>query len=179
MVCRIDKRSFLAKAVCAFGRCVNLSLSFSRARLTKASLRGLRHWLAGPWCRLASRHRKRSKRFWRERGSDCAFWSGSLYRFVQPSRTARCSDPAGQSPLPEKIRTILEAARWRPCFLVGLAQLLRTTFSDCQMLRPSRTVAATAKDPHDLGGSTVATALFGRARFVASRDLLGLPDAQA
>ena len=103
MGCRIGKRSFLAKAVCAFGRCVNLSPSFSRARLMKASLRRFRHWLAGPGCRLASRHRKRSKRFWRERGGDCAFWSGPLYRFVQPSQTARYSGPAGQSPLPEKM----------------------------------------------------------------------------
>src|SRR6201993_819447 len=55
----------------------------------------------------------------------------------------------------KKIRTILEAARWRLRFLVGLAQPLRATFSDCQMLRPSRTVAATGKRsarfwrPHD------------------------------
>jgi len=49
--------------------------------------------------------------------------------------------------LPEKIRTILEAARWRLRFLVGLALSLRTTFPDCQILRPSRTVAATGKRP--------------------------------
>jgi len=55
---------------------------------------------------------------------------------VQPSRTAKYSGLAGQSPLPEK-------------------------------------------DPRDFGGHTLATALFGRARSVASRDLLGLPDAQA
>src|SRR5260221_443745 len=35
------------------------------------------------------------------------------------------------------------------------------------------------KDPRDFGGHTMATALFGWARSVASRDLLGLPDAQA
>src|SRR5260221_11781392 len=123
MVCRIDKRSFLAKAVCAFGRCVNLSLSFSRARLTKASLRGLRHWLAGPWCRLASRHRKRSKRFWRECGSDCAFWSGSLYRFEQPARTGKYSELAGQSPLPEIILSDLAAHTGVQLFLVRPASL--------------------------------------------------------
>ena len=35
-------------------------------------------------------------------GDDCALWLGSLSRFVQPSRTARYSGLAGQSPLPEK-----------------------------------------------------------------------------
>src|SRR5260221_7648493 len=116
----------------------------------------------------------------------------------------------------------LEATRWRLRFLVGLAQWLRLTVKDCQILRPGRTVAATGKrfarywrphagdcafwlglsrfvqpsrtakysalagqsplpekNPPDFGGHTLATALFGRARSVASRDLLGLPDAQA
>src|ERR1700758_2838715 len=76
---------------------------------------------------------KRSARFWRPHDGDCAFWSGSLSRFARPSRTARCSGLAGQSPLPEK-------------------------------------------DPHDFGGRTMATALFGRARSVASYNFLGLPD---
>jgi hypothetical protein len=40
--------------------------------------------------------------------------------------------------------------------LVGLAQSLRLTFPDCQILRPNRTVANTGKDPRDLGGSTMA-----------------------
>src|SRR5260221_6536746 len=79
---------------------------------------------------------KRFARYWRQHAGDCAFWLGSLSRFVQPSRTAKYSGLAGQSPLPEK-------------------------------------------DPRDFGGHTMATALFGRARSVASRDLLGLPDAQA
>jgi hypothetical protein len=79
----------------------------------------------------------------------------------------------------KKIRTILEATRWRLRLLVGLAQLLRVTFPDCRMLRPSRTVGATGKDPHDSGGRTMATAPFGRARSGASYNFLGLPDAQA
>jgi hypothetical protein len=33
---------------------------------------------------------------------DCAFWSGSVCCFVQPSRTARYSGLAGQPSLPEK-----------------------------------------------------------------------------
>src|SRR5260221_6536745 len=55
----------------------------------------------------------------------------------------------------KKIRAILEATRWRLRFLAALAQSLRATFSDCQMLRPGRTVAATGKRstrlwmPHD------------------------------
>src|SRR5260221_13278754 len=72
---------------------------------------------------------------WRQHAGDCAFWLG-LSRFVQPSRTAKYSGLAGQSPLPEK-------------------------------------------DPRDFGGHTLATALIGRARSVPSRDLLGLPHAQA
>jgi hypothetical protein len=56
--------------------------------------------------------------------------------------------------LPEKIQTILEAARWRLRFLVGLSLSLRATFPDCQILRPSRTVAATGKKPlATMGGS--------------------------
>jgi hypothetical protein len=62
----------------------------------------LRHRLAEPWWRLASRYRKRSARFWRPHDGDCAFWSGSLCCFARPSRTARYSGLAGQSPLPEK-----------------------------------------------------------------------------
>jgi hypothetical protein len=77
------------------------------------------------------------------------------------------------------IRAILEATRWRLRLVVGLAQWLRVTVKDCQILRPSRTVAATGKDPHDIGGSTMATALFGWARSVASCNLLRTPDAQA
>src|SRR5260221_12705139 len=41
--------------------------------------------------------------------------------------------------------TQLEATRWRLRFLVGLAQWLRVTLKDCQILRPGRTVAATGK----------------------------------
>jgi hypothetical protein len=73
----------------------------------------------------------------------------------------------------EKIRTILEAARWRPRFLVGLAQWLRVTLKDCQILRPGRTVAATGKDPHDFAGSTLATAVYGRGKSLSSCQYLG------
>jgi hypothetical protein len=45
----------------------------------------------------------------------------------------------------KRIRTILEATRWRLGLLVGLAQLLRATSPDCQMLNTSRAVAATGK----------------------------------
>jgi hypothetical protein len=72
---------------------------------------------------------KRSARFWRQHAGDCAFWLGSLSGFVQPSRTARYSGLAGQSPLPEKIRTILQAARWRLRFY-GRGKSL----SSCQYL---------------------------------------------
>src|SRR5260221_12719214 len=51
----------------------------------------------------------------------------------------------GQSPLTKKAATDLEATRWRLRFLVGLAQWLRLTVKDCQILRPGRTVAATGK----------------------------------
>jgi len=104
------------------------------------------------------------------------------------------------------------ATRWRLRLLVGLAQSLRATFPDCQILRPSRTVAATGNrsarfwrqhdgdcglwsgqvsdfvpmlrthhtmgvlgqsplpetDPHDFGGSTMATAVYGRGKSAAS-----------
>jgi hypothetical protein len=124
-----------------FGGSAVATALFGRARsIASCNLPGLPDTQTQPDSR---RYRKRSARFWRQHGGDCAFWSGSLSCFVQPSRTARCSGLAGQSPLPEKIRTILEATRWRLRFLVGLALLLRATFSDCQMLRPSRTVAAT------------------------------------
>src|SRR5260221_366342 len=77
------------------------------------------------------------------------------------------------------MRTILEATRWRLRLVVGLAQWLRVTVKDCQILRPGRTVAATGKESHHFAGHTMATALFGWARSVASCDLLGLPNAQA
>jgi hypothetical protein len=56
---------------------------------------------------------------------DCALWLGSLSRFVQPSRTARYSGLAGQSPLPEKDPHDLEGTRWRLRLLVGASQRLR------------------------------------------------------
>src|SRR5258707_3154446 len=52
-------------------------------------------------------------------GDDCALWLGSLSRFVQPSRTARYSGLAGQSPLPEKDPHDLEGTRWRLRLLAG------------------------------------------------------------
>jgi hypothetical protein len=42
-----------------------------------------------------------------------------------------------------KICTELVAPRWRLRFLVGVDQLLREIFPDCQTIRPSWTVAAT------------------------------------
>src|SRR5258708_398351 len=75
--------------------------------------------------------------------------------------------------------TQLEATRWRLRFLVGLAQWLRVTVKDCQILRPGRTVGANGKDAHDFGGHTMATALFGWARSVASFNRQGLPNTQA
>src|SRR5260221_3260307 len=77
------------------------------------------------------------------------------------------------------MRTILEATRWRLRLVVGLAQWLRVTVKDCQILRPGRTVAATGKDSHDFGGHTMATALFGWARSVASFNRQRLPNTQA
>src|SRR5258708_7550792 len=62
--------------------------------------------------------------------------------------------------------TQLEATRWRLRFLVGLAQWLRVTLKDCQILRPGRTVAATGKDSDYVGGLLMATALFGLSRLV-------------
>src|SRR5260221_2058605 len=75
--------------------------------------------------------------------------------------------------------TQLEATRWRLRFLVGLAQWLRVTLKDCQILRPGRTVAATGKDSHDFGGHTMATAPCGWACSVASCNRQGLPNTQA
>src|SRR5260221_7080952 len=73
----------------------------------------------------------------------------------------------------------LEATRWRLRFLVGLAQWLRVTLKDCQILRPGRTVAATGKDSHGFGGHTMATALCGWARSVASWIRQGPENTQA
>jgi hypothetical protein len=73
----------------------------------------------------------------------------------------------------EKIRTILEAARWRLRLVVGLAQWLRVTLKDCQILRPGRTVAATGKDPHDFAGSTLATAVLWSGQVTEFVPILG------
>src|SRR5260221_4739393 len=77
------------------------------------------------------------------------------------------------------MRTMLQATRWRLRFLVGIAQWLRLTVKECQILRPCRTVAATGKRSARFGGSTLATALFGWARSVASFNRQGLPNTQA
>jgi hypothetical protein len=71
------------------------------------------------------------------------------------------------------------ATRWRLRLLVGRV----TSFVPVPRTQYALGVFGQSplpeKDPHDFGGRTMATALFGRARSVASRDLLGLPDAQA
>jgi hypothetical protein len=74
---------------------------------------------------------------------DCNQWSGSLDSSRLTQSFGSGLTFGGQSPLPEKDPYDLEAASWRLRFVVWFDQSLRTTFLDCQTLRPSGTVAAT------------------------------------
>jgi hypothetical protein len=122
---------------------------------------------------------ERSAPNWRATRWRLRFVVGLISCFVKSSQTARLSGLVGQSPLPERSAPNWRATRWRLRFVVGVDQLLREIFSDRQTLRPGWTVAATGKICAELAGNAMATALFGRGRSVASRNLLRLPDSPA
>src|SRR5260221_13817191 len=95
------------------------------------------------------RSRKTCERFGRQHDGDCAFWWGESVASCQCLGHIYALGVFGQSPLPEKIRTILEAGRGRRSLLVGRVR----SFAPVQRthLRVERitTVAATGKHTHD------------------------------
>src|SRR5260221_7042856 len=96
------------------------------------------------------RYRKRCARFGRQHDGDCAFWWGESVASCQCLGHIYALGVFGQSPLPEKIRTILEAARWRLRLLVGRVSSFVPVPRTHLRVGRIRTVAATGKDPHDL-----------------------------
>src|SRR5260221_3648250 len=71
--------------------------------------------------------------------------------------------------VPKNMPPFWEAVGWRLRLLVGRGLCLRAMAKTTLRVGRIRTVAGTGKDPHDFGGSTMATAPFGRgslSRFV-------------
>jgi hypothetical protein len=104
---------------------------------------------------------------------------GSITCSVRSSQTARASGLGETVAATGKICTELAAARWRLRFVVGVSQLLRAIFSDCQSLRPRRDSRRYRKDQHRIGSSPMATALCGWGQSVASCNFLRLPEPAA
>jgi hypothetical protein len=96
------------------------------------------------------RYRKKIRTIWRRHDGDCAFWSGSVCRFMPVPRTHYALGVFGQSPLPEKIRTILEAARWRLHLLVGRVSSSVPVPRTHYALGVFGQSPLPEKDPHDL-----------------------------
>src|SRR5260221_575143 len=96
------------------------------------------------------RSRKNCARFGRQHDGDCAFWWGAVGGLLPCPGHHYALGVFGQSPLPEKIRTILEAARWRLRLLVGRVSSFVPVPRTHLRVGRIRTVAATGKDPHDL-----------------------------
>src|SRR5260221_509487 len=121
---------------------------FGRAR-SVASCQGQGHLgRRGNW--ESRRCRKRRPRFWGQHDGDCAFWWG------ESGASGQCLGPNyalgvfGQSPLPEKIRTILEAARWRLSLLQGRVNSFVPVPGTHLPGERIRACAGTAKPPHGL-----------------------------